>query len=236
MVNIIVAFGLTDNSYFIASGSQTYPSELPTLMDAAVASASVGSPYHFASIGHGGRFFISGGNTTPVFEAGAKKATDVLNANLKSTTGITFGDSGAWAWFHKPNLRWQSGNIATNANSWKNKVMQNMGKEMGEKKGKDLVPILGAGGAVVLLYPNGKTPHTNCSVNVGDMLHAAEDKGLHIRYLALSPNHKEWFFVQFEDDSITWHTTGTHGTTISNLLQGLAKRDNLKLRNNSTLA
>ena len=63
MVNIIVAFGITDNSYFIASGSQYYKNELPTRMDTAVASASVSSPYHFASIGHGGRFFISGGYT-----------------------------------------------------------------------------------------------------------------------------------------------------------------------------
>jgi len=226
MVNIIVAFGVTENSYFIASGGQTYTSELPTRMDAAV--ASMGSPFHFASIGHGGRFFISGGNATPVFEAGARQATIVLNANLKSTTGVTFGDSGAWAWFYKPKLFWQSGNIATNATTWKNKMIQSMGKY--------LVPILGVGGAVVLLYPNGKTRHWKCATNIDNMLYAAEDKGIHIRYLALSPKHVEWFFVQFEDDSITWHTTGTHGTTIAGHLQDLAKRDNLKVRNNSTLA
>ena len=63
MVNIIVAFGVTYDSFFIASGTQIIKNELPTLMENAVSSGSIGSPVHFASIGHGGRFFISGGNT-----------------------------------------------------------------------------------------------------------------------------------------------------------------------------
>ena len=54
MVNDIVAIGLTDSSTSLFPGISITKNELPTRMDAAVASGSVGSPYYFASIGHGG--------------------------------------------------------------------------------------------------------------------------------------------------------------------------------------
>ena len=96
------------------------------------------------------------------FEGGARDANTLLNANLKSTTGITFGDGGAWAWF-KPNSVWQSGNATPNTNSWINRTKNSMGDK--------LRPIFGVGGATVLLYPNGVSMNCMTSavtfINVG---------------------------------------------------------------------
>ena len=59
-------------------------------------------------------------HAVPEFEGRARDANTLLNAKKTRnfTTGITFGDGGAWAWFNKPNLLWQNGNASTNANSW----------------------------------------------------------------------------------------------------------------------
>ena len=98
----------------------------------------------------------------PVYEGGARDANNYIKANLYSTTGITFGDDGAWAWFNKNS--WQCGNaIDPNINNW----IFNMKKTLGD----NCRPVFGPGGATVLLYYNGVSMNCMTSavtfINVG---------------------------------------------------------------------
>ncbi|EPQ52908.1 hypothetical protein GLOTRDRAFT_94986 [Gloeophyllum trabeum ATCC 11539] len=200
MTDFVVAFGPSDESFFIAAGSSTRKgAQIPAGMHGKL-DAELNTPITFAAIGPSGQWFVRGKNKDNtgwhVYWNTADLAgpAEHLKARVTQTYGVTFGPGGP--------------------RGGSNCVDQQ------DEGGADFRLFIGAGHATVMLYKDNAIRYHACGDKLANTLTAAINKHLHVRYISLSTTHGDRFFVQFADHSITWGNAGQH---VSKDLNDIAK-------------
>jgi len=226
---MIVALGPTDNSYFIAAEGRTYSSKIPEGMSTCLA-GKMSTPIEYAAMGENGTWFLRGKDPQDKSKYICRFSTGTLTElsdKLKNsiTGGVNFGTGGAWTWHHQTgnSHTWSYRGLDANQTAW----VKKMKGEHGEK----FRIFVGAGHATVLVYDDGRICYHSCGDKTGNTLSATTKKNLRIRYLALSPTHRDWFFIQFTDDTVTWFLS----TAIADHIRAFAKDKNIRTRAAETL-
>ncbi|EPQ52919.1 hypothetical protein GLOTRDRAFT_94996 [Gloeophyllum trabeum ATCC 11539] len=202
MINFVVAFGPTNESFFIAAGSSTRKgAQIPVGMRGKL-DAELNTPISLPPLAHPG----SDWNTGDL--AGL---AEHLKARVTQTYGVTFGPGGACSWSSKT-YGWHYWGLAADQIAWINK--------MKAAHGADFRLLVGTGHATVMLYKDNAIRYHACGDKLANTLTAAINKDLHVRYISLSTTHGDRFFVQFADHSITWGNAGQH---VSKDLNDIAK-------------
>ncbi|KAF9256529.1 hypothetical protein L218DRAFT_1007274 [Marasmius fiardii PR-910] len=229
--NIVFAFGASDNSYFIAAGGRTRDSHLPSGMYSALV-GKLNPPIEYASMSASGECFVVGRTLNEKTRrarywnvgtlAGLKNK---LKTDHSSVLGISFPYAGAYCWYSHNGTTYQS------SFHWLEKDQDAWIKKMKGNFGSDFRPFLGVGQATVLVYANNVIRWHACADRLASTLTAASKQHLNIRYMNLSPKHRDWFYIQFQDDTVVWYANDT----IAKHLKEYAKDKGVSVRKPVTL-
>ncbi|KAK7022894.1 hypothetical protein VNI00_016881 [Paramarasmius palmivorus] len=213
LANMVVAFGATSDSFFIAAGARTHSDHISKDMNDSLVT-QIHTPIDYASLGPSGEWFLRGRNPhdktryTCCYQLGVSRDTShhQLYEKLQNdnhTYGVTFGPNYSSTWFKRNGRHWEHYNFEHIQAAWVTQTQE-------DHPGMRFRIVTGARRATVILFEDGRIAWHSLADNVADTLSAARKLRLRVRdveeyqYLALSPTHPNHVFVQFEDGSVTW--------------------------------
>lgn len=230
MVNLVVAFGFAEHIFFINAGHRQHRSYVPDSMLSEI-NVDIRTPFDFVSIGDGEWFLLGRDPDDPTRRLTRFRTGDLVDLHTQlidnPSNGVCFGVNNSWTWYRQEGETYHQQYQGLDD---KAVALINMAER---ERTETFKIIIGAYNATVLVFDDGVVWWTSCGNCLSDTLSISgwRHKKLKIRYITLSPVKDDWFFIQFEDGSITWNASDVIGER----LEAFAKDMRLVCRKARTL-